>query len=244
MAAHYFHHHAARLITTLTLCILGASTAWADEASVKKAAQAFFGPDYRIESVRKLPIGLYELRNGDDIAYTDEKVSFVMFGDLIETQTRVNLTQQRLAQINAVNLKDLPLNLALKQVRGNGKRMLITFEDPNCSYCKRLARDMQGMTDLTLYTFILPVLGPSSQKRAEALWCATDRNKAWQDWMINNVAPDESKSCDTSALRQIASVASKYRIQGTPALIFANGERINGAVPVGQLEKMLNAIPK
>lgn len=244
MAAQFFHHYATRLFTAAITCVLAASSAWADENSVRKAAQAFFGPDYRIESVRKLPIGLYELRNGEDIAYTDEKVSFVMFGDLVDAHSKVNLTRQRLAQINAVDLKDLPLNLALKQVRGNGKRMLITFEDPNCGYCKKLARDMQSMTDLTLYTFIVPILGPSSQKRAEALWCSADRNKAWQDLMLNNVAPDDSKTCDTSGLRQIANVASKYRIQGTPTLIFANGERVSGAVPATELEKMLNAISK
>lgn len=216
--------------------------AHADEASVRKSAEAFFGPQIKIDGVRKLPqAGLYEIRAGEYIGYTDEQVSFMLFGDMWDTKTKQNLTQQRLAQLSTINFKDLPLDIAIKQVRGKGTRVIATFEDPNCGYCKKLAHDMRDVTDITIYTFLIPILGPDSKTKAETIWCAPDRSKAWKDWMLSGTLPPV-KTCDLSGLQKSVELGAKYRVQGTPTIFLSSGERIGGAIPADQLEKRMNLL--
>lgn len=232
-----------KIAVPLILALFAAASS-ADEASVRKGAEAFFGPQIKIDGVRKLPqAGLYEIRAGEYIAYTDEQVSIMLFGDMWDAKTKQNLTQMRLNELSAIDFKELPLNLAIKTVRGKGSRVIATFEDPNCGYCKKLARDLQGMKDLTVYTFLVPILGPDSQQKAEAIWCAPDRSKAWQDWMVSGTLP-AAKSCDLSGLQKNAELGNKYRIRGTPTIFLSNGERIGGAIPPDQLEQRLNQAAK
>lgn len=134
----------------------------------------------------------------------------------------------------------LPLELALKQVRGNGKRLFATFEDPNCSYCKRLARDVSGMTDVTIYTFIYPVLSADSREKARAIWCAGDREKVWINWMVNDTAPPAA-SCDAGAIDQVVALGKRLKIRGTPTIFLADGERISGAIPGMALEMAISS---
>ncbi len=233
----------AKIAVPLILALF-AAVGSADEASVRKGAEAFFGPQIKITAVRKLPqAGLYEIQAGEYLAYTDEQVSFMLFGDMWDAKTKQNLTQQRLNALSAIDFKELPLELAIKMVRGKGTRVMATFEDPNCGYCKKLARDLQGVNDITVYTFLVPVLGPDSQKKAETIWCAPDRSKAWQDWMLSGTLP-ATKSCDLSGLQKNAELGDKYRIRGTPTIFLSNGERIGGAIPPDQLELRLNQAAK
>jgi thiol:disulfide interchange protein DsbC len=231
---------------TLAIALAGAAlltgNALADEAAVKKAVEAAF-PGLPIDGVRKTPYlgGLYEIRTGNDIIYADEKVTYIITGNIIDAKTRKDLTEERKNKLSQINFSDLPVSLAVKQVRGNGKRVFATFEDPNCGYCKKLAKDMQAMNDVTIYTFLYPILSPDSSEKSKAIWCAADRAKAWNDWMINNTNPGSKTDCDTSAVDKTVALGQKLNIRGTPTIFLSNGERIPGAVSVANLEQRMAA---
>ncbi len=214
--------------------------AFADEASVKKALETKLGA--KITSVTKSPyLGLYEVYAEGQILYTDEKQSVIIAGgSLIDGKTMRNHTAERMQKLTAIKFNELPFEYAVKQVRGDGKRVMASFEDPNCGYCKKLAKELLGMKDVTIYTFLTPVLGPDSQKKAEAIWCSADRSKTWSDWMTTNVAPAAATaSCDTAGLQRSAALGEKYRVRGTPTIFLSTGERIPGYVPVAQLEQRI-----
>lgn len=237
-----------RIVSTcLTAALLVACSVQADEASVRKSIepvlQSMFGSDFKIEAVQKLPsLDLYELQVGDDLAYTDEKGSFLFLGSVIDLKSKKNLTEERKNKLSQIKFSDLPLDLAIKQVKGNGKRVLATFEDPNCTYCKKLAKELQGMTNITIYTFVYPIF-PQSSGIAKAIWCAPDRAKAWNNYLLNGTSPAEGK-CDTSGVDKIVATGKKLNIRGTPALFFADGSRMPGYLPAAQLEETLNRLTK
>ncbi len=222
--------------TCLALLLLAAGAARADEGSVKKSVEAWMGG--KVDAVRKAGVlGLYEIQVGHDLYYTDEKVSLFFDGSLIDTKTRKNLTQERLNKLSAINFSDLPLEYAVKTVKGDGKRVFATFEDPNCGYCKKLAKEMDGMDNVTIYTFLLPILSPDSVSKSKAVWCSADRARAWRELMVNNVPP-AAANCD-APVDKVMALAQKYNIRGTPTIFLANGERIPGALPAAQLEQKL-----
>lgn len=227
-----------------------AQAALADEAEVRKAVgpvlEQLFGPGAKAESVRKAGVlNLYEVQIGGELLYTDEKVNYLLTGNIIDVKARRDLTEERKTRLAQIKFSDLPLDLAVKQVKGNGKRVLATFEDPNCSYCRKLAKELQGVNDVTIYTFLYPILSPDSTEKAKNLWCAPDRAKAWNELMIEGKAP-ASASCDHPTEKVVA-LGRKFSIRGTPTLFFADGTRTPGYMPVAMLEKALDrgsAAPK
>lgn len=226
-------HLAAAMIACATLI---AGTAFADEASIKKAVEAIF-PGAKVDSVKKTTyLGLYEVRAGGELIYTDERVTYIITGDIIEAKTKKNLTQERINKLSQINFADLPLDLAVRQVRGSGKRVIATFEDPNCGYCKKLAKDMQSMNDVTIYTFLYPILSPDSTEKSKAIWCSADRVKAWNDWMVNGVAPSGKTDCN-APIEKVVEIGQKLNIRGTPTIFLSNGSRLPGAVPLARLEQ-------
>lgn len=213
----------------------------ADEAGVKKGIEAYIGSP-AVESVAKTPYGgLYEVvLKSSEIIYTDDKVSFILDGSVIDAKTRRNVTQIRQNQLSAIDFNTLPLEQALKVVRGNGSRLVATFEDPNCGYCKKLVKDLAGVKDVTIYTFLYPVLSPDSTEKSKNIWCAKDRGKAWVDWMAEGKLPPAAEAnCDTSAIDKNIALGRKMRLQGTPTLFLTDGTRIGGYVPAAELEKSL-----
>lgn len=219
------------------LALFAPGTRAADAATeVKQAFEARIGGS--VDAVRQAPFpGLYEVRIGDRLVYTDEKAEYIFNGSIVDARTRINLTQERLGQLSAIRFADLPLALAVKTVKGDGKRILATFEDPNCTFCKRLAKELAGLDNITVYTFLLPILSPDSEAKSRAVWCAADRAGAWHDLMLKGTAP-AAGNCDTP-IEDIKAFARKHRIEGTPTLFLASGERLVGAVPAAQLEKRL-----
>jgi len=203
--------------------------ALADEADVRKAVEARLG---HVEKITKSPMsGIWEVTVDSQIFYIDDKATYVMLGNLLDMKTGKNITAER--QFNS-----LPLDLAMKQVRGTGKNVMVTFEDPNCGYCKKLAKDILTLKDVTIYTFLMPVLGDDSFEKSKAIWCAPDRSKAWVDWMTAGKAPPAMPAkCDVSGLNKSAQLGAKLRINGTPAIFFASGERVPGYIPAAEIEK-------
>jgi thiol:disulfide interchange protein DsbC len=232
-----FKNTAACVMLALTL-----GSAFAQEAAIRKNLADRLPSLPTIEEVSKAPMsGLYEIRvSGNEIFYTDAEGNFLIQGNLIDTKLKRNLTEERVEKLNAVAFDTLPLKDAFTIVRGNGKRKLAVFEDPNCGYCKRFERDMQKVSDVTIYMFLYPILSPDSAEKSKNIWCAKDRSKAWQDLMVRDQAVTPA-SCDSSALARNLEFGKKYRITGTPTLIFADGTRVPGAIGAPQVEKQLNA---
>ncbi|MCZ7655420.1 MAG: thioredoxin fold domain-containing protein [Rhodocyclaceae bacterium] len=183
------------------------------------------------------PRALYEVVVGGEILYTDEKVNYLITGNIIDTKSRQNLTQERLNKLSAIKFADLPLELAVKTVKGDGKRVFATFEDPNCGYCKKLAKEMAGMTNVTVHTFLLPILSRDSAEKSKAVWCAADRAKAWSDLMVNGIVP-AAGTCD-APIEKVLALAQKHNIRGTPT-IFPHQRRAHPRRhPLAQLEQKL-----
>ena len=219
--------------------MLALGTAQADEAEIKKAMEAKLGA--KVESVTKSGyLGLYEIYADGNIFYTDEKLSAILVGaQLIDGKTMKNLTEERVRKLTAIKFSDLPLDRAIKHVRGDGKRFLATFEDPNCGYCKRLAKDLLKLDNVTVYTFLYPILSEDSVRKSRQIWCSSDRAKAWNDWMVDGKAPSAKDDCDTSAIAKNQEFGRKLNITGTPTMFFADGERVPGAMPLDRIEQRL-----
>ncbi|MBL8397674.1 MAG: DsbC family protein [Candidatus Accumulibacter sp.] len=221
------------LSTTLSLTVL------ADEASVKKAIESKLGGT--VTSVTKTSyLGLYEVYVDGQIVYTDEKISVLFAGDLIDGKTLKYVTRERMQKLSAIKFSELPLHLAVKQVRGDGKRTFASFEDPNCGYCKRLAKDLAKLDNVTIYTFLYPILSPDSLEKSNKIWCASDKAKAWNEWMIDGKTPGGRGDCDTTAVNKTVELGRKLNISGTPTLFFLDGERIPGAIPIAKIEQKLS----
>ncbi|SFU97896.1 thiol:disulfide interchange protein DsbC [Polaromonas sp. YR568] len=220
------------------------ATAFAQEAVIRKNLAEKFPAFAKIDEVTKTPMsGLYEVRVGFDIFYTDEQGEYLLQGNLLDVKNRRNLTEERVEKLSAVDFDKLPLTDAFKIVRGDGKRKLAVFEDPNCGYCKRFERDLTNVDNVTVYLFLYPVLGPDSVTKSRNIWCAKDKAKAWNDWMLRNTTPANAE-CDVAALKRNREFGQKYNITGTPTLIFADGSRAPGAVSAQEVEKMLVAAKK
>jgi len=229
-------------ILPLALAALWVTAANADEADIKKAMEAKLGA--KVESVSKSGyLGLYEIYADGNILYTDEKMTaFIAGGQLIEGKTMKNLTEERMRKLTAIKFSDLPLERAIKQVRGDGKRVLATFEDPSCGYCKRLAKDLQKLDNVTIYTFLYPILSEDSIRKSKQIWCSADRAKAWNDWMVEGRAPAGKEDCDTSAVVKNQEFGRRLNISGTPTMFFGDGERVPGAMPLPKIEQKLSQL--
>lgn len=222
--------------------IVGAAHADAD--AVKQGVDAYIGAP-AVESVTSLPYGgLYEvLLKSGELVYTDDRVGFIIDGRIIDTTTRRDVTQARLVELSAIDFDALPLERAIKQVRGTGKRVLVSFEDPNCGYCKRLGKELAGVDDVTIYTFLYPILGEDSVRKSRNIWCAQDQAKAWNEWILDNKTPAAAE-CDSSVVDANVELGRALRINGTPTMFLADGQRIGGYRPADQIEQALDVVSR
>jgi thiol:disulfide interchange protein DsbC len=186
--------------------------------------------------------GLYEIFLGDQIVYTDAAGDYVVIGTMIDTQTKENLTEARLNDHGKIDFKTLPLNQAIKVVKGNGSRTFAVFSDPDCPFCQQLEKTLLSVNDITMYVFLFPIasLHPQAPVKAHAIWCAPDRVQAWSDWMHDRKLPP-TKSCSGDPIDALQKLGDTLHINCTPSMFFANGRRIAGAIPVEDLEKALAA---
>src|SRR5574343_500056 len=213
----------------------------ADEAEIRKVVEAKLNA--KVESISKSGyLGLYEVFVDGNIVYTDEKASAFILGTLVDSKSMKNVTEERMRKLTAIKFQDLPFERAIKQVKGDGKRVLATFEDPNCGYCKRLSKHLQRLENVTIYTFLLPILSEDSVRKSKQIWCSADRARAWNDWMLDGKAPSGREDCDVSAISRNQEFGRRLNISGTPTMFFADGERVPGAVPLARIEQKLGSV--
>jgi thiol:disulfide interchange protein DsbC len=230
---------AASLLAAIASFFLALPAAAQDFERVKAELKKKF-PEAQIESVRKSGYGnLLEVIAGGDVLYTDEKVTFLLVGSLVDAKTRENVTEARSRKLSAVAFDSLPLDAAVKIVRGKGTRRIAIFEDPNCGYCKRFERELAKVDDLTMYVFLYPILSADSREKSTAVWCSADRSKAWLDLMLKDTAlPPAPAGCETP-IDKILQFGRDKRITGTPTIFFEDGERVPGVMPIATFEKRL-----
>jgi len=235
-------------LATFTTAALAALTllagpARADEADIRKTLTERFANLPKIDEVRPTPMpGIWEVRMGTELMYSDAKGTYLLQGVMIDTATHRNLTEERVDKLTAIDFASLPLKDAIVWKNGNGKRKIAVFADPNCGYCKRLEKDLVNVKDVTVYTFVIPILGGDSPEKSKSIWCAKDNTTVWRNWMVDGNAPARVMGqCDASAIERNSALAKKHRVTGTPAIVFEDGSRAPGAIPAAEIERRLAA---
>jgi len=220
--------------------LLAATAAGAQEAAIRKNLTERLPMMGKIDEVTKTPMpGVFEVRVGSDLYYTDSEGNYLIHGQMIDAKAKRNLTEERTTKLTAIDFDKLPFNDAFTIVRGNGKRRVALFEDPNCGYCKRFERDLQKVDNVTIHVFLYPILGPDSTEKSKAIWCARDKARTWQDWMVREQPLPTAQACDSSALARNVEMGRRYRVTGTPTLVFIDGRRVPGAIGTADVEKLL-----
>ena len=212
------------------------------EQQIKTELQKKIGANTKIKSVSASPItGIYEVMVGNDVFYTDTNAKYLIQGEIIELASGKNITEQRQADLNRIKWSELSPANALKAVKGNGTRQLAVFSDPNCGYCKRLEKSLQQLDNVTIYTYLIPILSADSAQKSKQIWCSADPQKTYVDWMINGIAPSGKSDC-TTPLDKNTAFAKTYGITGTPTLFFTDGSRFPGAVQIADIEKKFSSL--
>lgn len=212
------------------------------ESTVKKAVETWLQGRYKVESVSKTPMaGIVEVRIGTDLLYADEKGTFaIVEGQLVNLKTGANLTAGRMEEINKIDFSKLPLDLALKTVRGNGKRVMAVFEDPYCSFCRTYRKTLLDMNNVTIYTFFFPILRAESETVSRNAWCAKNREEAWNDWMLFGKEPPAAPSGCKFEAEKLLALGKSLGVTGTPTTFLSDGRRLQGAVAKDRLEAGLS----
>ncbi|MBI1905947.1 MAG: DsbC family protein [Rhodocyclales bacterium] len=235
-----------KLVRSVVMVCLGAmvGAAGANEESVRKGIESFIGAA-AVASITKTPYGgLYEVvLDSGELIYTDEMVSFIVDGRVIDTKTRRDMTQARMTELSGIDFSALPLADAIKQVKGDGSRIVASFEDPNCGYCKRYGQELTQVTDVTIYTFLYPILGEDSTQKSRDIWCAEDKAKTWNEWILENKVPPTG-NCDSAVVDRNVALGRKLRVNGTPTVFVADGRRVGGYVTAAQLDAALASVAK
>ena len=235
--------HSLTSITCGLLCAMAALCASADEAQIRKVLEAKL-PGAKIEGIQPGPLGLFEVRvrpagGAVRLFYTDAAATHLFVGKIYETETDRDLTDERLRKLNAVKFDSLPLDQAVKVQRGNGKRVIAMFSDPYCPYCKKFEQTLQKIDDVTVYVFMFPVIRPDLADQSKAIWCAPDRAKAWLALALNG-RPPASASCANPVDKNLE-LGRRLGVNSTPTVIFANGERVAGALELADLTDYLKS---
>jgi len=217
------------------------ASAQAQDAQLRQTLRERIPQLENIDEIRPTPMqGLYEVRMGTDLFYTDAQGNFLIQGELIDIRARNNLTEERIQQLTRIQFEQLPLKDAVTIVRGTGARKIAVFQDPNCGYCKRFERDLQNVDNVTIHLFLYPILGPGSAELSRNIWCAKKPAQAWADHMLADKKPPTAE-CDTAALQRNLAFGRQYKITGTPTLIFADNKRVPGAISAQTIEENLTS---
>lgn len=197
-----------------------------------------------IEEIRTTPMdGLFEVRHGTNVFYTTATGDFLISGELFDTKNAQNLTEKRVNELTAINFSELPLDDAFTTVRGDGSRKMAIFADPNCGYCKRFEKNLLAVDNVTIYTFLYPILGPDSVEKSRNIWCTAKPEETWDAWMLDGKTPAKQAACDNvDAVQRNVAFGRNYKITGTPTIVFEDNTRVPGAIDAQQVEQKLQAI--
>ena len=241
------------LAGSLTVACLAA---WSDDAAIRKNWNLHNPKGPPIDEITKTPIaGLYELHVGDDLIYSDDQGNYLIYpsrdtgngqlpdGHILDVRNKADLTDQRLTKLLEKEVPKLPYGDALVFKQGNGSRKMVVFEDPNCHFCKDAERSFMQLKDVTIYTFLIPILGQDSVDKARTIWCSKNNAQVWRNWMLQNVMPPRPMGkCDVAVLERNLDLAARHHLNYTPAIIFDDGSRFAGNADLEHLNKRLDEV--
>ena len=234
---------AAMIVAAALAAMTAAQAETPKEAKIKELVAPRMGVGVKVDAVTKTPYAdLYEVRVNGDIFYTDENARYMFVGKVVDLLSLKDLTRERTDEIAGIRFSDLPLDAAIKTVKGNGKRVMAVFEDPNCPYCKKLHETLAQVDNVTIYTFLLNILSEESAEKSKNIWCAADRAAAWHNWIVDGKpAPAAPKGCATPNDKVLA-LGKSLHVVGTPTIYFADGSRSGAAYTAASLDAKLNAV--
>jgi thiol:disulfide interchange protein DsbC len=225
--------------------LLFASLVFANEAVIRRMLESKLG-GAKIEGVQPAPVpGLYEVRfrtaDGMRVVYVDATGNYVIQGNILDLRNERDLTEERLRKLNAIKFESLPLDLAVKVQRGNGKRVLAMFSDPYCPACRQFERSLAQIDNVTIYVFMYPVIRPENTEHSRMVWCSNDRAKAWLELAAapKPKVPEAPASCG-DPVDKVLKLGRSLGVNSTPTLILANGERVTGGLSGPDLREMLD----
>ncbi len=228
-------------LAVIVIMLFGCASALAGdiEANIKASLQKK-RPDITVDNVTKTPLpGIYEVYAGGVLYYTDEKAHYIFVdGSLFDFDRNVNLSAERMIELTSIKFDQFPLDLAIKRVKGDGSRKIVYFGDPDCPFCKELEKELVKVNNVTIYTFLLPLtaLHPNADSMARKIWCSKDHGTAWTNYMLNGTQPTGAGDCATP-IEKTKAIAQRIKIDGTPAVFFADGQRVSGAIPAEMIEQ-------
>ncbi len=232
--------------TLMAGCLAVAMNVYADNERLRATLEERM-PGVKIGQISPGPVpGLFEVVvNNLNVIYTDKKGELAFIGNVVNLKTKESLTKKRAEELAFVDFSQIPLTQAIVKVKGDGSRKLVVFSDPDCPYCKQLEKELAFLDNVTIYTMLYPLeeLHPDARKKSEAVWCASDRAKAWDDLMLYGKQPVAVAECKTP-LDDIQKLAQRLSITGTPGLVFANGKLVPGTLKTEQIEELLKAAAK
>lgn len=235
------------LKTVLMTACLVATTVYADDKDLRATLEQRL-PDMRVGPIKPGPIpGLFEVVvNGINVIYTDKKGELAFVGNVIDLKTKESLTKKRAEELAFVDFSQIPLTQAIVKVKGDGSRKLVVFSDPDCPYCKQLEKELAFVDNVTIYVMLYPLeqLHPGARKKSEAVWCSSDRAKAWDNLMLYGREPAAAAAECKTPLDEISAFAQRLSITGTPGLVFQNGKLVPGVMKTEQIEELLKAATK
>lgn len=229
------------IFSVLVLNIAMFSAAHANVTTVQNNLKKNF-PEIPVQSVQPTPVkDIYEVYMGGQIVYTNDDANYFFVGNLIDNKNQRNLTQESLQRIERIDVSKLPLNQAIKHVKGNGQRVLYVFSDPDCPYCQRMEKEMAQVNNVTIYLFLYPLtnLHPNAEKMATQIWCSKNQYAAWENYLVNRVQPPAVAACPTPIQKNLE-LGAKLNITGTPTMFLKNGNRITGATSAAQMNQLLD----
>jgi len=234
----------AALLAGVSLLSAAHANEGKDEAAIRQAIASRY-PEVQVTDIHPSPVpGIYSVMSADSVVYSDRTGDYLFVGPLVETKTKMDLSKQALDERDSIDFSQLPLDKAIKTVRGSGERTLAVFADPDCPYCHNLEKELAGLGDVTIYTFLYPLtsLHPDAKNKARAIWCAVDRSATWHDWMIlDKAAPAPAADCGPDPLDELAALGTRLKIMSTPVLFTENGHRVSGARSAAEINALLAA---
>jgi thiol:disulfide interchange protein DsbC len=233
-----------RLFITLLLVLpplfFGKSFALTNEEATH-ILKDYIKTEFKILEIKETPWeGFWEVACGIGqdrmIFYIHKNLRFIISGQILDRQTKRNLTLDRLRDFRRVDPSTLHLENAIPM--GEGKRKLYVFTDPQCHFCFQLHEELKQIKDLQAFFFLYP-LTPDSYEKAKSIWCSQDRRKALEETYQGKEL--RSPSCDTTPISKNMELGRRLLIDSTPTLFFQNGKIMEGYVPPDTLENLLKS---
>ena len=233
-----------RLLLLIAALALSSAALAADDAELRRTLEPKLG--VQIDGIEPGPVpGLYEVRyrspQGVQVIYVDATGNYVIQGKIYDLRAERDLTEERLRKLNAIKFESLPLELAVKIQRGDGKRVLAMFSDPYCPACRQFERSLAQVDNVTIYVFMYPVIRPENIDHSRMVWCSADRAKAWLELAAapKPKVPNAAKSCG-DPVDKVLKLGRSLAVNSTPTLVLANGERVSGGLAPDDLKELLD----